>query len=120
MAHLVIINGNVALTLSFWERLGAFHGSPTTQLSNIESIEVIDNPWSSQYLKGFRAPGTGIPFVIMLGTLRYKGGKDFCAIYKRKPNAIVILKSGPFKRWIFEVRNPAELVSLQELLSNQK
>ena len=120
MAHIAISDEKVSLSLSFWERLGAFHGGPITQLSNIESIEVIDNPWSSKYLKGFRAPGTGIPFVIMLGTMRYKGGKDFCAIYKRKPNAIVTLKSGPFKRWIFEVRNPAELVSLQELLTNQK
>jgi hypothetical protein len=117
MAHLQLIGNRVILELSLWEKLGAFHDSPTIEVNEIESVDVIDNPWSSKYLKGMRAPGTGIPLVVMLGTMRYRGGKDFCAIYKRKPNAIVTLKSGPFKRWIFEIKDMSEIEMLRSALA---
>ena len=61
---------------------------------------VFQNPWSKEVLKGVRAPGTGIPYVILLGTMRYKGGKDFTAIYKRSPVTVYEFKEYSFKRWI--------------------
>jgi hypothetical protein len=36
----------------------------------------------------------------LLGTMRYRGGKDFTAIYKKRPVEIYIFKDGPYKRWI--------------------
>jgi hypothetical protein len=51
-------------------------------------------------LRGVRAPGTGIPYVVLLGTMRFKEGKDFTAIYKRKPVKIYEFSAGEFKRWI--------------------
>jgi hypothetical protein len=63
-----------------------------------------------------RAPGTGIPFVVMLGTMRYLTGKDLVAIYRRKPAAIVTLKSGKFKRWIFEIKDAKEIESLKKAI----
>ena len=62
--------------------------------------KVAQKPWSSEVLKGIRAPGTGFPFLILLGTMRYRGGKDFTAIYKKAPVEIYIFKDGPYKRWI--------------------
>ena len=115
MAHLLLEGETVRLELSLWEKLGAFHSSPQVLLSDVDSVEVVANPWTSEVLKGVRI-GTGIPFLVLLGTMKYKGGKDFCAIYKRRPNAIVALKSGPFKRWIFEIENLEEIVSLQNAL----
>jgi hypothetical protein len=47
-----------------------------------------------------RAPGTAIPFVVLLGTMRFRGGKDFIAIYRRKPVDIYEFSAGEFKRWI--------------------
>jgi hypothetical protein len=32
--------------------------------------------------------------------MRFKGGKDFCAIYRRTPAAIYEFADAPFKRWI--------------------
>jgi hypothetical protein len=32
--------------------------------------------------------------------MRFKGGKDFCAIYKRTPAIIYEFAHAPFKRWI--------------------
>lgn len=115
MAHLVVNGDRVRLNLSLLEAFGAVHSSPEIAISEIESIEIVANPWSSAVLKGVRI-GTGIPFVVLLGTMKYLSGKDFCAIYKRRPNAVVTMKSGPFKRWIFEIKDMREIEALQALL----
>jgi hypothetical protein len=117
MAHVVIKDSRVQLRLSILEILGAFHLSPTVDIDQIESVEVIDNPWVREVLKGVRAPGTGIPFLVMLGTMRYLKGKDFVAIYRRKPSAIVTLKSGEFKRWIFQIADVEEIKALEKAIS---
>lgn len=117
MAHVVIKDSRVQLRLSILEILGAFHLSPTVDIDQIESVEVIDNPWVREVLKGVRAPGTGIPFVVMLGTMRYLKGKDFVAIYRRKPSAIVTLKSGEFKRWILQIADVQEIEALEKAIA---
>jgi hypothetical protein len=114
MAHLVIHDEKVRLNLSPLEILGAFHLSPEVALSEVENIEVVENPWTQDVLKGIRAPGTGIPFVIMFGTMRYSKGKDLVVIYRRKSAAIITLKSGEFKRWIFEIKDFAEIEELRK------
>jgi hypothetical protein len=116
MAHLVINGDKVSMKLSLLESLGAFAKSPTVPLTEIESVEIVADPWTNQVLKGVRAPGTGIPFVVLLGTMRYRDGKDLCAIYKRRPNALVTLKSGPFKRWIFEIKDMQEIEALKQAI----
>jgi hypothetical protein len=112
MAHLLIKEGRARLQLSFLEALGAIHGSPEIELAEIESVEIVPNPWTSQVLKGIRI-GTGIPYFALLGTMKYSKGKDFCIIYKRRPNAVVTLKGGPFKRWIFEIKEMGEIDALK-------
>ena len=114
MAHVVVDGAKVRLHLSVFEILGAFHRSPEIDLSEVESIEIEETPWVREVLKGVRAPGTGIPFVIMLGTMRYRGGKDFVAIYRRKPAAIINFRSGEFKRWIFEIKDMGEIEALKK------
>jgi hypothetical protein len=117
MAHLVIAGEKVHLKISFLEFLGAFHRSPEGFLSEVESIEIEETPWVREVLKGFRSPGTGIPFVVMLGTMRYSGGKDFVAIYRRKPAAIINFRSGEFKRWIFEIKDMQEIDDLKKAIN---
>jgi hypothetical protein len=116
MAHLVISGDRVRLSLSILEALGAVHGSPEIALSEIESVEVVANPWARGILKGVRI-GTGVPLIALLGTMKYLGGKDFCIVYKRRPNAIVTLKSGPFKRWIFEIKDMSEIDTLKKAIA---
>lgn len=116
MAHLVINSDRARLQLSNLEVLGALRKSPEIALSEIESVEVVSNPWTSQVLKGFRI-GTGFPYVVLLGTMKYLKGKDFCAIYKRRPNAVITMKSGPFKRWIFEIKDMREIDALKEAIA---
>lgn len=118
MAHLVVNENRVRLQLSMWEALGAFHNSPEADLSNIRSVEIVENPWTRDVLKGIRI-GTGIPFLVLLGTMKYIGGRDFCIVYKRRPNAVITLKSGPFKRWIFEIKDMSEIETLKEALQQE-
>jgi hypothetical protein len=35
--------------------------------------------------------------------MRFKGGKDFCAIYKRTPAVIYEFSDAPFKRWVVSI-----------------
>jgi hypothetical protein len=100
VASVIKKDGRLVLDLTNLEKLGAFHGNPSIEESALVRKYEIENVWNAHDLRGIRAPGTGIPFVIMLGTLRYRGGKDFCAIYKRQPVTIYEFNSGPYKRWI--------------------
>jgi hypothetical protein len=49
--------------------------------------------------------------------MKYIKGKDFCAVYKRRPNAVITLKSGPFKRWIFEIKDMSEIEALTKAIA---
>ena len=103
MAKVIEADGVVTLKLSRFEKIGALHGDISVASSNLISKTDVLNPWTKEYLRGFRAPGTGIPYVILLGTMRFKGGKDFCAIYKRTPAMIYEFADAPFKRWIVSI-----------------
>ena len=108
----VIREGNeLVLQLSFWEKMGALHSNPRTSLDSIEKIEFIDQLWGSSTLRGVRAPGTAIPYVVLLGTLRGRGYKDFVAMTGRGEGVVITLKSGPFARWIFTLEQPKSEIS---------
>ena len=100
MAHVVEESGELILKLSLRERFFALHSNPKAKVSDLISTTEAANPWSTEVLRGVRAPGTGIPYVVLLGTMRFKGGKDFTAIYKRGPVRIYEFGAGEFTRWI--------------------
>ncbi len=100
MAKVIESKNKLLLELSFWEKIFAFQKSLSMDKSLLVEKKLEQNPWSPAVLKGIRAPGLGFPFLILLGTMRYKHGKDFTAIYKKRPVEIYTFKDGPFKRWI--------------------
>jgi hypothetical protein len=100
MAKVLEKDGVFTLKLSRLEKTGALHGDISAPSTNLISKTEVANPWTKEHLRGVRAPGTAIPYVILLGTMRFKGGKDFCAIYRRTPAVIYEFKDAPFKRWI--------------------
>ncbi len=97
---LKIQDGQLTYQLSLLEKFGAFHGSPTAQIENLVSVSKEEDPWSTKVLRGIRAPGTGFPFLIMLGTMRHRKGKDFCVVYKRNPVLVLEFENENFKRWV--------------------
>jgi len=84
--------------LKGWEQLGALHADIRVPLRHVVHAEVVENPW--RLLRGLRAPGTALPGLIMLGTSRRRGKKDFCAIYRGKPAVVVQLRDEAFDRLI--------------------
>jgi hypothetical protein len=100
MAHVIKEKGELILKLSLRERIFALHSSPRANASDLVSTKESTNPWSAEVLRGVRSPGTAIPYVVLLGTMRFKEGKDFTAIYKRKPVMIYEFSGGEFQRWI--------------------
>jgi len=101
MAILVIEGEELRLQLTPLEQVAAFWPAPKALLSEVESIEFVDNLWTTQVLQGVRAPGTGIPFVVMIGVMRRLKTKDFCVIKRKKPGVIITFSSGPYQRWIY-------------------
>ena len=100
MAKVIEKDGVLTLKLTLLEKIGALHDEISVPSTKLISKTEVKNPWTKEHLRGVRAPGTAIPCVILLGTMRFKGGKDFCAIYKRAPAVIYEFADTPFKRWV--------------------
>ena len=100
MARVLDSGDEIQLCLTKRVKIAALRGNLTAKKSDLISRKVVEYPWRSGLLKGVRAPGTAIPFYLLLGTMRYKNGKDFTIIYRSKPVEVFEFKSGPYKRWI--------------------
>jgi hypothetical protein len=106
MAIVKVVGYELILELSFWERVGALHSSPRVSLNAVTKIEFVEKLWSNEVLRGIRAPGTGFPFVVLLGSMRGRKFRDFAAIKGRQPGVVITLSEGPFQRWIFTLSQP--------------
>ena len=105
MAQVIEEGSELKLILSPLERLGALHGSMTLPKSALIRSYVMDTPWNRKDgMIGVRAPGTGIPWLIMLGTLRGRGFKDFATVYGKGPANVYEFEGQEFRRWIVTVR----------------
>jgi len=100
MAKVIESETQVHLKLSVLEKIFAFHGDISIDKGLLIKKVMVEKPWRRDVLKGFRAPGAAFPYLILLGTMRYRGGKDFTAIYKNHPVEIFEFKNSPYKRWI--------------------
>jgi hypothetical protein len=100
MAKVIEQGNQLILKLNPLEKIGALHGNLVVEKSKLISKKSYAKPWSSEVLKGVRAPGTGFPYLILLGTMRYKGGKDFTAIYKKRAVTVYEFVDYSYKRWI--------------------
>jgi hypothetical protein len=96
MARLRVEGSDLLVSLSLLERIGALHADLRVPLASVADVAASDCPWG--LLRGIRAPGTGLPGVIALGTWRYRGGRDFAALYRRLPAVVVTIAGGPFTR----------------------
>jgi hypothetical protein len=100
MAKVIESANQLQLKLSVLEKIFALHGDIWVDKSLLTKKVMVENPWRREVIKGIRAPGTAIPFVVLLGTMRYRGGKDFTAIYNRTAVDIYEFKHSAYKRWI--------------------
>ena len=95
MATLTPDSGDLVLRLSRREKFGGMHGDIRVPLSAVEDVAVTDKPFAE--LRGQRAPGTGIPRVIALGTWRTsRKDNGFAAVYRGKRGVVVRLRDSEF------------------------
>lgn len=89
---------DVVLHLTRLERLEAFRGDIRVPRSTVHTIRWVLDPWPE--LRGIRAPGTGFPGVIAVGTRRGTGIRDFAAVHGRRPAVVVELEGADFNRLV--------------------
>ena len=97
---LKVVGDRISYELTAIEKLGAFGNSPTADVANLVSFFREENPWTAKTLRGIRAPGTGFPYVIMLGTMWHRNGRDFCVVYKKRPVLVLEFVNEKYKRWV--------------------
>jgi hypothetical protein len=104
VAHLEIIGDRLAVRLTGLEKLGGMHADIEVPLRLVRDVEVVTDPWTA--LRGIRAPGTGIPGVIALGTRLGSGTTDFTAVYHHTPAVVVQTTGGEFDRLVISSEHP--------------
>lgn len=98
MARLSVVGDELLLDLSGLEKLEGFHGNIHVPVSSVREVRWTDDPWSE--LRGIRAPGTGVPGVIAVGTRRGGGIKDFAAIHGHGAAVVVELEGAEYGRLV--------------------
>jgi hypothetical protein len=101
----------LVVRLGWLEKLGAFRGDVRVPRSSVREVRATERAWSE--LRGIRAPGTGWPGVIALGTRRGSGIREFAAVYGNRPAVVVELEGAEFDRLVVSVGDAAEVTALQ-------
>ena len=109
MAELTFHDGTVTLAMSRLEHLEGFRGDLDAPVGSIRDVRAVADLWSE--LRGLRAPGTGLPGVVAVGTRRGSFGKDFAAVHGRGPGVVVEFEGDEFERWILTVEDPDAVVA---------
>jgi hypothetical protein len=98
VADLQIDGDDLVLQLRPMEKAEGMHGDIRMPLSAVTAVRSVDDPWSE--LRGIRAPGTGLPNVIAVGTRRGNFGKDFAAVHGKGPAVVVELDGADYGRLV--------------------
>ena len=96
MATLVVEGSDLVVKMSELEKFEAVHPDIRVPISTIRAVRVVEDAWPE--LRGIRAPGTGIPGVIAVGTRRGSFGKDFAVVHGRERAVVVDLEGANYAR----------------------
>ncbi len=107
MALLRREGADLVVRLNDLEKAGAFRGDVRVPAVAVREVRVTEAPFRE--LRGMRAPGTGWPGVIALGTWRGSGGKDFAALYRGGPAVIVELDNAEYRRLLVSAHDAADV-----------
>ena len=84
----------------------------TIKIPKDHIVKVHNNKAAIPLFKGWRLPGTFVPFVITAGTYYKRGTKNFWDIMKERNAIVVELKDEQYKNMYIEVENPEETLML--------
>ena len=115
MGQLVVEGPDLVLRLSWLEKLEGMRGDLRLPVSSVRSVRAVAEAWPE--LRGIRAPGTGWPGVIAVGTRRWGGGKDFAVVHGKGPALVVELEAAEYDRVVVTSDGaPAEVARLVQQL----
>lgn len=98
VATLVVEGSDLVVKMSEIEKFEAVHPDVHVLLSTVRAVRVAEDAWPE--LRGIRAPGTGIPGVIAVGTRRGSFGKDFAVVHGGERAIVVELDGAAYSRII--------------------
>lgn len=104
MAKLIINDRDVTVSLSVVEKLEALHGDLTVPRSAVAQVRVV--PDGMVEVHGLRAPGTGLPGVIKVGTWRRREGNTFAVCHGRRPAIVLDLVGALYRRLVVTLDDP--------------
>jgi hypothetical protein len=115
VAELLVEAGELVLHMSGPEKAEGFHGDIRVPLRAVSDVRAVDTAWPE--LRGIRAPGTGVPGVIAVGTRRGDFGKDFAAVHGKGPAVVVELTGADYGRFVVTAEDaPAVAATIKEAL----
>lgn len=92
VADLTVQGDQLILSLSEMEKLEAVHpGNVRVAVTSVRNIEVLDDVLDAVH--GIRT-GTGIPGVVVVGTIRHEGKKAFVVVHHGHPRGVLIHLEG--------------------------
>lgn len=92
MAELTVQGDELVLSLSAGERLEAVRGEDVrVPLASMRDVEVLEDALAAVH--GIRT-GTGIPGVLVVGTIRSHGTKQFVVVHHGHPRGVQVTLEG--------------------------
>ncbi len=108
VASLLIDDRTVTVSLSALEKIEALHGNVTLPRAAVARARAV--PDGMAEVRGMRT-GTGLPGVIVAGTVRDGSSVTFAVCHGRRPAVVLDLTGQPYDRIVLTVKNPDEIVS---------
>jgi hypothetical protein len=96
MATLTVEGSDLVIKMSELEKFEAVHPDIRVPVNAIRAVRAVEDAWPE--LRGIRAPGTGIPGVIAVGTRRGSFGKDFAVVHGSERAVVVELEGASYAR----------------------
>ena len=109
VARLLIDQRRVKVCLSALEKLEALHLNVTVPRTAVIAAREIPDWLAELRMIG---TGTGVPGVMMVGTVRDGWGLTFAVCRRRGPAVVLDLAGQAYNRIVVTVDNPGEIVSL--------
>jgi hypothetical protein len=100
---------DLVLHMHSLEKAEGFHGDIRVPLRAVTAVRAVDSAWP--HLRGMRAPGTGVPHVVAVGTRRGEFGKDFAAVHGTGAAVVVDLVGAEYGRLVVTTDDAAAVAT---------
>jgi hypothetical protein len=115
MAEVAVVDGALRVRLSPVEKVEAVHGDIQVDQADVVEVAVVDEPFKAVH--GFRAPGTGVPGVVAVGTWRDGGRRVFVVLHHGQKAVRILLKDASFDELLIGAEDAGGLAAeLREAL----